>query len=104
MGRGIVHPLDAMQTEPWNENLLDYLAIHLQDNAYDLKSALTLIASSQAYQSEVETLTQDADVSGYIFAGPRTKRMTAEQFVDSLWQLTDSAPKSFDAPCFARQS
>ena len=98
MGRGIVHPLDAMQTEPWNEDLLDYLAIHLQDNNYDLKSVLTLIASSQAYQSEVETLTQDADVSGYIFAGPRTKRMTAEQFVDSLWQLTDSAPKAFDAP------
>lgn len=98
MGRGIVHPLDAMQTEPWNEDLLDYLAIHLQDNAYDLKSVLALIANSQAYQSEVETLSQEADVSGYVFAGPRAKRMTAEQFVDSLWQLTDSAPTSFDAP------
>lgn len=98
MGRGIVHPLDAMQTEPWNENLLDYLATHLQDNAYDLKSVLALIANSQAYQSEVETLSQEADVSGYVFAGPRAKRMTAEQFVDSLWQLTDSAPTSFDAP------
>jgi len=98
MGRGIVHPLDAMQTEPWNEDLLDYLAIHLQDNAYDLKSVLALIVNSQAYQSKVETLSQDADVSGYVFAGPRAKRMTAEQFVDSLWQLTDSAPTSFDAP------
>lgn len=98
MGRGIVHPLDAMQTEPWNEDLLDYLATHLQDNAYDLKSVLALIANSQIYQSEVETLSQDADVSGYVFAGPRAKRMTAEQFVDSLWQLTDSAPTSFDAP------
>ena len=98
MGRGIVHPLDAMQTEPWNEDLLDYLAIHLQDNNYDLKSVLALIANSQAYQSEVESLSQKADVSGYVFAGPRAKRMTAEQFVDSLWQLTDSAPTSFDAP------
>lgn len=98
MGRGIVHPLNAMQTAPWNEDLLDYLAIHLQDNAYDLKSVLALIANSEAYQSEVETLSQDADVSRYVFAGPRAKRMTAEQFVDSLWQLTDSAPTSFDAP------
>jgi hypothetical protein len=98
MGRGIVHPLDAMQTAPWNEDLLDYLAIHLQDNAYDLKSVLALIANSQAYQSEVESLSQDADVTGYVFAGPRAKRMTAEQFVDSMWQLTDSAPTSFDAP------
>lgn len=98
MGRGIVHPLDAMQTEPWNADLLDYLAVHLQDNQYDLKSVLALIANSQAYQSEVETRSQDDNVSGYVFAGPRAKRMTAEQFVDSLWQLTDSAPTSFDAP------
>lgn len=98
MGRGIVHPLDAMQTEPWNPDLLDYLAIHLQDNNYNLKSVLALIAESQAYQSEVETLEQDADVSGYTFAGPRARRMTAEQFVDSLWQLTGSAPATFDAP------
>ncbi|MFT4558410.1 MAG: hypothetical protein ACI92S_003789 [Planctomycetaceae bacterium] len=98
MGRGIVHPLDAMQTEPWNADLLDYLATHLQDNAYDLKSVLALIANSQAYQSEVESQAQEADISGYTFAGPRAKRMTAEQFVDSLWQLTDSAPTAFDAP------
>jgi mono/diheme cytochrome c family protein len=98
MGRGIVHPLDAMQTAPWNADLLDYLATHLQDNAYDLKSVLALIANSQTYQSEVESLSQAADVSGDVFAGPRAKRMTAEQFVDSLWQLTDSAPTSFDAP------
>jgi Protein of unknown function (DUF1553)/Protein of unknown function (DUF1549) len=37
MGRGIVHPTDAMQTEPWNADLLDYLAVHLADHRYDLK-------------------------------------------------------------------
>lgn len=98
MGRGIVHPLDAMQTEPWNADLLDYLAMHLQDEGYNLKSVLELVATSQTYQSATEVLSQDADVSGYVFAGPRTKRMTAEQFVDSVWQLTNSAPTSFDAP------
>jgi mono/diheme cytochrome c family protein len=98
MGRGIVHPLDAMQTEPWNADLLDYLAVHLQDEGYDLKSVLELVATSQIYQSATEAVFQDADVSGYVFAGPRTKRLTAEQFVDSIWQLTDSAPTSFDAP------
>jgi hypothetical protein len=29
MGRGIVHPVDSMQTEPWNADLLDYLATYL---------------------------------------------------------------------------
>ncbi len=27
LGRGIVHPVDAMHTQPWNEDLLDYLAL-----------------------------------------------------------------------------
>src|SRR5690606_26986131 len=43
MGRGIVHPLDAMQSEPWNEDLLDALANHLSDSEYNLKSVLRLI-------------------------------------------------------------
>src|SRR5688500_19393315 len=51
MGRGIVHPVDAMQTEPWNADLLDYLAVHLAENGYDLKQTLRLIVTSQAYQS-----------------------------------------------------
>ena len=29
MGRGIVHPVDAMQTEPWSDDLLDFLAVYL---------------------------------------------------------------------------
>ena len=37
MGRGIVHPVDAMQTPPWSADLLDYLAIDLSDHGYDLK-------------------------------------------------------------------
>ena len=31
MGRGIVHPLDAMGTEPWNSDLLDWLAYDFQE-------------------------------------------------------------------------
>ncbi|HVW37463.1 MAG TPA: DUF1549 domain-containing protein, partial [Pirellulales bacterium] len=37
MGRGIVHPVDAMQSEPWSADLLDELAVYLADNGYDLK-------------------------------------------------------------------
>ena len=32
MGRGIVHPVDAMANEPWNADLLDYLAVDLADH------------------------------------------------------------------------
>lgn len=98
MGRGIVHPTDAMQSEPWNADLLDYLAEHLADNGYDLKKTLEFIATSQAYQSRAERVTHDTDAKGYVYAGPRSKRLTAEQFLDCVWQLTDAAPRKFDAP------
>ncbi len=100
MGRGIVHPLDAMQTKPWNEDLLDALAMHLQDNNYDLKSVLYLIATSEAYQSEsvVRNKAAESTSGEFIYRGPIARRMTAEQFLDGIWQITGSAPVSFDAP------
>jgi hypothetical protein len=98
MGRGIVHPTDAMQSEPWNGDLLDYLAEHLVENHYNLKQTLELIATSQAYQSRAERVTDDTDAHGYQYAGPRARRMTAEQFLDSVWQITGAAPQKFDAP------
>lgn len=97
MGRGIVHPTDAMQSEPWSHDLLDYLAVHLADNQFDLKKTLELIATSAAYQSRAQVLGRDADERGYSYAGPRAKRLTAEQFVDAVWQVTGTAPTRYDA-------
>ena len=99
MGRGIVHPLDAMQSEPWNAELLDFLAISLSDQDYDLKSTLRLIATSQAYQSQCVTERPESG-NEFVFAGPVARRMTAEQFLDNVWRLTSSAPNSIDAPVF----
>ncbi len=99
MGRGIVHPLDAMQTEPWNSDLLDYLAVYLVDSKFDVKKLLVLIASSEAYQSRSEVV-REAKEATYKYAGPRSRRLTAEQFLDALWQITGTAPSKFDAPIF----
>lgn len=98
MGRGIVHPVDAMQSEPWNADLLDFLASNFADHQYDLKQTLKLIATSAAYQSQSEVVGSGIEESNYKYAGPRARRLTAEQFVDAVWQLTDSAPRQFDAP------
>jgi hypothetical protein len=93
MGRGIVHPVDAMQTEPWSADLLDYLAMHLADNDYDLKATMRLIVTSQAYQSRAVALDEQPAGPQYDYSGPVAKRMTAEQFVDALWQITGTAPR-----------
>jgi hypothetical protein len=91
MGRGIAHPVDAMDTEPWNEDLLDYLANHLVESGYDLKSVLRLIATSKIYQARSEVLDQEA--LPYVFRGPVRKRMSAEQFIDSVRSVTGVWPK-----------
>jgi hypothetical protein len=92
MGRGIVHPVDAMDTAPWSEDLLDYLAVHLADNNFDLKSTLRLIVTSEVYQTASIACDQEPPPSDYVFRGPATKRMTAEQFMDAMWRLTRTEP------------
>ena len=97
MGRGVVHPVDAMQTAPWNQDLLDVLANQLRDSGYDLRAALAFIATSEAYQARAEVLAPTADEQTYAYRGPRSKRLTAEQFVDTVWRLTGTTPAKIDA-------
>ena len=47
MGRGIVHPVDAMDTKPWNEDLLDYLAVRFAEDGYDLREFIGFVMTSQ---------------------------------------------------------
>ncbi|MCW0217916.1 MAG: PSD1 and planctomycete cytochrome C domain-containing protein, partial [Prosthecobacter sp.] len=100
MGRGLVHPLDAMQSPPWDADLLDYLASDLQANGYDLKQTLTLIATSQIYQSQGEIEEPGTKDGAYVFKAVRAKRLTAEQFMDGVWRLTGAAPDKMDASVF----
>lgn len=97
MGRGIVHPVDAMHTEPWSANLLDYLAENLVENGYDLKQTMELICTSQAYQGQTLSLDAQPDAATFVYRGPIARRMTAEQFLDSVWQITGAAPTKIDA-------
>jgi hypothetical protein len=96
IGRGIVHPVDAMQTEPWSEDLLDHLAIALSDEGYDLKSTLRLIATSHAYRAQAIALTEAPPTEDYRYAGPMVKRMTAEQLVDAIRRVTQTQTTKTD--------
>lgn len=96
MGRGIIHPVDSMGTPPWSADLLDYLAVHLADSTYDLKSTLRLVASSRVYAMQSAPWDEAAPVAEYVFTGPAAKRMTAEQFVDALARITGVAPEKTD--------
>ncbi|MEY3393911.1 MAG: hypothetical protein RL346_147 [Verrucomicrobiota bacterium] len=91
MGRGIVHPVDAMNTAPWNEDLLDLLANHLVESGYDMKAVIRLIATSNIYQSRADVLSDEN--KSYVFDGPVRKRMSAEQFIDAVRTVVGVWPK-----------
>ena len=98
MGRGVVHPVDVMANKPWSDDLIDYLGVYLADNGYDLKKLLAHVVGSRAYQSRAVPLAADPGGDDYVFRGPEFKRLTAEQFMDAVWQLTGTAPAKPNAP------
>lgn len=98
MGRGVVHPVDMMGNKPWSADLLDHLANHLSENGHDLKKLMAHIATSAAYQSAAVPRSDEDAGDGYVFKGPELKRLTAEQFVDTVWMMTGAGPARPLAP------
>lgn len=91
MGRGIVEPLDDMDAEPWSPQLLDRLASDFVDGGYDMQKLIEAIMTSSAYQLPSVAAPQQAEKE-YAFRGPAVRRMTAEQFADSLSAITGEWP------------
>jgi len=91
MGRGIVEPVDDMDQLPFNQDLLDWLAVDLADHDYDLKHTIKQIVTSHAYQLP-SVGAAAPDETDFVFAGPIVRRMSAEQFVDAVNSLTRTWP------------
>ncbi|MBC7567301.1 MAG: DUF1549 domain-containing protein [Pedobacter sp.] len=86
MGRGLVEPVDVMDNEPWDQNLLDWLAYNFTSKQFDTKELIYMIATSDTYQLRSVGF-KDAALIGspkYKFTGMLRKRMTAEQFTDAI--------------------
>lgn len=86
MGRGLVDPVDEMDTVAWNSDLLDWLAEDLADNGYNMKRTMKWILTSRAYQSPSVNLSESA--KDFVFTGPAIRRMTAEQYRDGIGALS----------------
>jgi Protein of unknown function (DUF1553)/Protein of unknown function (DUF1549)/Planctomycete cytochrome C len=81
-GRGIVQNVDDMDAQPWNADLLDWLASDFAQHNYDLKYLIKLIMTSRSYA--LPAVLERGDT----FRGPNVRRLTAEQFADSLSEMT----------------
>ena len=76
-----------MDGEPWDPALLDWLASDFVGNQYDLKHLIETIMLSRAYQ--LPAVARDSkEIKDYVFTGPEVRRMTAEEFSDSLRSIT----------------
>jgi hypothetical protein len=106
LGRGIVEPVDDMDAKPWNADLLDWLASDFVSHGYDVQHLLRRIMTSAAYQFPAVRL--DAKpVKEHIFRGPLYRRMTAEQFADSISAITGEwrilVPRAAGEGVYARE-
>lgn len=93
MGRALVEPVDHMAGPAWSPKLLEYLAGYLVENDYNLQKLLAHIATSRAYRRQAVEWKVAPDESDFVFRGPLVKRMTAEEFLDALWTITDTGPQ-----------
>jgi hypothetical protein len=95
LGFGIVDPVDDWEdVRPSHKDLLTWLGRELITHDYDLKHIARLILNSETYQRVVtEAGSRFAKSDERLFASPARRRLTAEQIVDSLFQV---AGKDFD--------
>ncbi|MDB4544585.1 DUF1553 domain-containing protein, partial [Akkermansiaceae bacterium] len=66
------------------------LAVQFAEDGYDLKKLVRFIMSSKAYQSRSVILEKEPG-EDYVYAGPIAKRMTAEQLLDTIWQVSGTS-------------
>jgi hypothetical protein len=84
LGQGIILNVDDMDAKPWNPDLLDWLASDFTQHNYDLKYLIRLIMTSRTYALPAVP----PRGSDFTFRGPRVRRLTAEQFADSISEMT----------------
>ncbi len=92
LGRGLVEPLDDMDRPAWSPEIIDFLAEDLVAHGYDLKHTIELILTSRAYQLPSVEGPKD-EKEAFVFRGPITRRLTAEQFADGIAALTNDWPR-----------
>ncbi len=89
IGRGFVEPVDDWESaDPSHPELLKWLDRQFVNSGYDLKALARLIMTSRLYQQETDAAGDLDARRASLLAGPTTRRMSAEQVVDSLFVVS----------------
>jgi hypothetical protein len=94
LGRGLFEPVDDFDSNPQNSDLLEWLAYDFMCHDYDAKHTLREILLSRVYQLPVSrgVLVKAKEVP--VLAGPVERRLTSEQYLDAISQVTGYWPKT----------
>ncbi len=88
LGKGIIEPLDEMDSPAWDDALMDWLASDFIAANMDLKHLIKRIMSSKTYQLPAVSYKKIEDTkTDYVFRGPLVRRLSAEQFSDAISQI-----------------
>jgi len=84
MGRGLVHPLDKMDSKhpPSHPQLLDWLANDFAANEYQIRSLVRAIVNSKPYQLDSRSPSDLIEPDSFAFG--LEKPLTAEQLLNAL--------------------
>jgi mono/diheme cytochrome c family protein len=86
-GRGLVQPVDDMDSQPWNADLLDWVASDFTAHGNDLQYLLREMLTSKAYQMPA-TVSTEVPEKNFVFRGPFVRRLSAEEFADAVAMVT----------------
>jgi hypothetical protein len=95
MGRGLVEPVDDLRetNPPTNPALFDALASDFVKHGFDLRYLMRRIVTSRTYQLASEANARNRQDDRY-YSRYLVKRLTAEQLLDALSQVTGQ-PEAF---------
>src|SRR5439155_8869932 len=94
LGRGLFEPVDDFDSTPQNSNLLEWLAYDFMSHDYDAKHTLRQILLSRVYQLPVSRPRPLRAKEVPVLVGPVERRLTSEQYLDAIAQVTDYWPKT----------
>jgi hypothetical protein len=94
LGRGLIEPVDDLRaTNPAsNEPLMEALSDDLVKNGFDLKHLMRRIVNSRTYQLTSRPLPENQR-DDRLYSRYLVKRLTAEQLLDAICQVTEQPEK-----------
>ncbi|HLJ96028.1 MAG TPA: DUF1549 and DUF1553 domain-containing protein [Gemmataceae bacterium] len=93
LGRGLFEPVDDFDGNPQHSELLEWLAYDFMSHDYDAKHTLRQILLSRVYQLPVSPPKPLKAKEVPVLAGPVERRLTSEQYLDAIAQVTGNWPK-----------